>query len=102
MQISIACTEQNLRSRNSDDRLCGGGARGAAATAGGGPGPGNNGAFQPPGKGSRQAGGVRASGQTLPHQLAFLLRESTGRATGMNYRTDWGGGRRVEVGNTPP
>uniref|UniRef100_A0A670ZJD2 Uncharacterized protein n=1 Tax=Pseudonaja textilis TaxID=8673 RepID=A0A670ZJD2_PSETE len=93
MQISIACTEQNLRSRSSDDRLCGGGGRvaaaAAAATAGGGPGPGNNGAFQPPGKGSRQAGGVRASGQTLPHQLAFLLRESTGRGVRV------GGGRPI-------
>ncbi|XP_032093429.1 LOW QUALITY PROTEIN: voltage-gated potassium channel subunit beta-3 [Thamnophis elegans] len=93
MQISIACTEQNLRSRSSDDRLCGGGGR--AATAGGGPGQGNNGAFQAPGKGTRLAGGVRASGQTLPHQLAFLLRESTGRATGMNYRNLGKSGLRV-------
>ncbi|KAL7983025.1 hypothetical protein Chor_013631 [Crotalus horridus] len=90
MQISIACTEQNLRSRSSDDRLCGGGPGGraaGAAPAGGGPGQGSNGAFQPPGKGLRLAGGGRPAGQTLPHQLAFLLRESTGRATGMNYRS---------------
>lgn len=79
MQVSIACTEQNLRSRSSDDRLCGGGARGQGA---GGQG---NGGYQPPGKGSRLVAGPRAPGQNLPH-IAFLLRESTGRATGMNYR----------------
>uniref|UniRef100_A0A8D0HD74 Potassium voltage-gated channel subfamily A regulatory beta subunit 3 n=1 Tax=Sphenodon punctatus TaxID=8508 RepID=A0A8D0HD74_SPHPU len=28
MQVSIACTEQNIRSRSSDDRLCGGGRNG--------------------------------------------------------------------------
>uniref|UniRef100_A0ACB8EWT2 Uncharacterized protein n=1 Tax=Sphaerodactylus townsendi TaxID=933632 RepID=A0ACB8EWT2_9SAUR len=77
MQVSIACTEQNLRSRSSDDRLCGGGGRGQ-----GGPG---NGGYQPPGKATRLALGPRAPGQNLPH-IAFLLRESTGRATGMNYR----------------
>ncbi|KAK9398314.1 voltage-gated potassium channel subunit beta-3 [Crotalus adamanteus] len=98
MQISIACTEQNLRSRSSDDRLCGGGPGGraaGAAPAGGGPGQGSNGAFQPPGKGLRLAGGGRPAGQTLPHQLAFLLRESTGRATGMNYRNLGKSGLRV-------
>ncbi|XP_070810401.1 voltage-gated potassium channel subunit beta-3 isoform X2 [Pituophis catenifer annectens] len=95
MQISIACTEQNLRSRSSDDRLCGGGGRAAAAAGGGGPGQGNNGAFQPPAKGSRLAGVGRTAGQTLPHQLAFLLRESTGRATGMNYRNLGKSGLRV-------
>ncbi|XP_063157720.1 voltage-gated potassium channel subunit beta-3 isoform X4 [Candoia aspera] len=89
MQISIACTEQNLRSRSSDDRLCGGGGRAA-----GGPGQGN-GAFPPPGKGPRLAGGGRAAGQTLTHHLAFLLRESTGRATGMNYRNLGKSGLRV-------
>uniref|UniRef100_A0A670KAT9 Uncharacterized protein n=2 Tax=Podarcis muralis TaxID=64176 RepID=A0A670KAT9_PODMU len=79
MQVSIACTEQNLRSRSSDDRLCGGGTRGQGS---GGQG---NGGYQPPGKGPRLAMGPRAPGQNLPH-IAFLLRESTGRATGMNYR----------------
>lgn len=88
MQVSIACTEQNLRSRSSDDRLCGGGGRGQGP---GGPG---NGGYQPPGKASRLALGPRAPGQNLPH-IAFVLRESTGRATGMNYRNLGKSGLRV-------
>uniref|UniRef100_A0A8C8ST83 Potassium voltage-gated channel subfamily A regulatory beta subunit 3 n=1 Tax=Pelusios castaneus TaxID=367368 RepID=A0A8C8ST83_9SAUR len=79
MQVSIACTEQNLRSRSTEERLCTGG---RGAPAGGGLG---NGGHQPH-KGGRGAAAVdlRAPGQNLPH-LAFLLRESTGRATGMKY-----------------
>ncbi|XP_044273202.1 voltage-gated potassium channel subunit beta-3 isoform X2 [Varanus komodoensis] len=88
MQVSIACTEQNLRSRSSDDRLCGGGGRGQGA---GGQG---NGGYQPPGKGPRLGMGLRAPGQNLPH-IAFLLRESTGRSTGMNYRNLGKSGLRV-------
>lgn len=82
MQVSIACTEQNLRSRSSDDRLCGGGGVGVGGGRGG---QGNAGYQPPPGKGARLLMGPRAPGQNLPH-IAFLLRESTGRATGMNYR----------------
>uniref|UniRef100_A0A674J8P4 Uncharacterized protein n=2 Tax=Emydidae TaxID=8476 RepID=A0A674J8P4_9SAUR len=81
MQVSIACTEQNLRSRSTEERLCAGG-RGVPAQ--GGPG---NGGHQPP-KGARglvAVAGLRAPGQNLPH-IAFLLRESTGLATGMKYR----------------
>nr|XP_056719445.1 voltage-gated potassium channel subunit beta-3 isoform X2 [Euleptes europaea] len=88
MQVSIACTEQNLRSRSSDDRLCGGGGRGQ------GPGGAGNGGYQPPGKATRLAVGPRALGQNLPH-IAFVLRESTGRATGMNYRNLGKSGLRV-------
>ncbi|XP_077171858.1 voltage-gated potassium channel subunit beta-3 isoform X5 [Paroedura picta] len=91
MQVSIACTEQNLRSRSSDDRLCGGGGGGGR---GQGPGGAGNGAYQPPGKASRLALGPRAPGQNLPH-IAFVLRESTGRATGMNYRNLGKSGLRV-------
>uniref|UniRef100_A0A8D2LY28 Potassium voltage-gated channel subfamily A regulatory beta subunit 3 n=1 Tax=Varanus komodoensis TaxID=61221 RepID=A0A8D2LY28_VARKO len=98
MQVSIACTEQNLRSRSSDDRLCGGGGRGQGA---GGQG---NGGYQPPGKGPRLGMGLRAPGQNLPH-IAFLLRESTGRSTGMNYRNLGKSGLRVSclgLGEQPP
>ncbi|XP_060112055.1 LOW QUALITY PROTEIN: voltage-gated potassium channel subunit beta-3 [Heteronotia binoei] len=92
MQVSIACTEQNLRSRSSDDRLCGGGGGGGG---GRGQGPGNGGYQPPPGKASRLALlGPRAPGQHLPH-IAFVLRESTGRATGMNYRNLGKSGLRV-------
>ncbi|XP_062839932.1 voltage-gated potassium channel subunit beta-3 isoform X2 [Anolis carolinensis] len=96
MQVSIACTEQNLRSRSSDDRLCGGGGGGGGGggsrAQGGGQG---NGGYQPPGgKGPRLALGSRGPNQHLPH-IAFLLRESTGRATGMNYRNLGKSGLRV-------
>ncbi|XP_030402141.1 voltage-gated potassium channel subunit beta-3 isoform X4 [Gopherus evgoodei] len=90
MQVSIACTEQNLRSRSTEERLCTGG-RGAPAP--GGPG---NGGHQPP-KGARGlavVAGLRAPGQNLPH-IAFLLRESTGLATGMKYRNLGKSGLRV-------
>ncbi|XP_053861300.1 voltage-gated potassium channel subunit beta-3 isoform X5 [Malaclemys terrapin pileata] len=90
MQVSIACTEQNLRSRSTEERLCAGG-RGVPAQ--GGPG---NGGHQPP-KGARglvAVAGLRAPGQNLPH-IAFLLRESTGLATGMKYRNLGKSGLRV-------
>ncbi|XP_065273177.1 voltage-gated potassium channel subunit beta-3 isoform X2 [Emys orbicularis] len=90
MQVSIACTEQNLRSRSTEERLCAGG-RGVLAQ--GGPG---NGGHQPP-KGARglvAVAGLRAPGQNLPH-IAFLLRESTGLATGMKYRNLGKSGLRV-------
>ncbi|XP_039356014.1 voltage-gated potassium channel subunit beta-3 [Mauremys reevesii] len=90
MQVSIACTEQNLRSRSTEERLCTGG-RGAPAPGG----PGNGG--HPPPKGARglaAAAGLRAPGQNLPH-IAFLLRESTGLATGMKYRNLGKSGLRV-------
>ncbi|XP_042329849.1 voltage-gated potassium channel subunit beta-3 [Sceloporus undulatus] len=90
MQVSIACTEQNLRSRSSEDRLCGGGGGGSRGQGQKGKG----GYAGPPGKGARLALGPRAPGQNLPH-IAFLLRESTGRATGMNYRNLGKSGLRV-------
>uniref|UniRef100_A0A8C3SH69 KCNAB3 n=1 Tax=Chelydra serpentina TaxID=8475 RepID=A0A8C3SH69_CHESE len=81
MQVSIACTEQNLRSRSTEERLCPGG-RGAPGPGG----PGNGGhPGHPAPKGARGVVGLRAPGQNLPH-IAFLLRESTGLATGMKYR----------------
>ncbi|XP_023968388.2 voltage-gated potassium channel subunit beta-3 isoform X1 [Chrysemys picta bellii] len=90
MQVSIACTEQNLRSRSTEERLCAGG-RGVPAQGGAG-----NGGHQPP-KGARglvAVAGLRAPGQNLPH-IAFLLRESTGLATGMKYRNLGKSGLRV-------
>ncbi|XP_077662782.1 voltage-gated potassium channel subunit beta-3 isoform X2 [Eretmochelys imbricata] len=90
MQVSIACTEQNLRSRSTEERLCTGG-RGAPAPGGTG-----NGGHPPP-KGARglaAVAGLRAPGQHLPH-IAFLLRESTGLATGMKYRNLGKSGLRV-------
>ncbi|XP_068833801.1 voltage-gated potassium channel subunit beta-3 isoform X3 [Capricornis sumatraensis] len=73
MQVSIACTEQNLRSRSSEDRLCGPRA---------GPGGGNGGL-------------ARAAVVPRPPGPAGALRESTGRGTGMKYRNLGKSGLRV-------
>lgn len=86
MQVSIACTEQNLRSRSSEDRLCGprpGPGGGNGAPVGGGHG-------NPPGGGGS---GPKARAAVVTRTLApaGALRESTRRATGMKYR--YGGGR---------
>ncbi|XP_027712911.1 voltage-gated potassium channel subunit beta-3 isoform X2 [Vombatus ursinus] len=95
MQVSIACTEQNLRSRSSEDRLCGprpvpGGGNGSGVTSihgnpsgGGGPGP-----------------KVRAVSVARPLGPAAMtpsgpLRESTGRGTSMKYRNLGKSGLRV-------
>ncbi|XP_038624506.1 voltage-gated potassium channel subunit beta-3 [Tachyglossus aculeatus] len=86
MQVSIACTEQNLRSRSSEDRLCGGrpGPGGASNPAGPPPALKTRGA--PPSGRPPAAPGPTASGP---------LRETTGRATGMKYRNLGKSGLRV-------
>lgn len=85
MQVSIACTEQNLRSRSSEDRLCGprpGPGGGNGGLVGGGHG-------NPPGGGG-SGPKARAAVVPRPPAPAGALRESTGRGTGMKYR--YGGG----------
>ncbi|XP_075415237.1 voltage-gated potassium channel subunit beta-3 isoform X3 [Tenrec ecaudatus] len=69
MQVSIACTEQNLRSRSSEDRLCG----------------------------PRSGSGPKARAALVPRPPASsgALRESTGRSTGMKYRNLGKSGLRV-------
>ncbi|XP_065752467.1 voltage-gated potassium channel subunit beta-3 isoform X3 [Phocoena phocoena] len=73
MQVSIACTEQNLRSRSSEDRLCG----------------------PRPGPGGGNGGPARAAVVPRPPASAGVLRESTGRGTGMKYRNLGKSGLRV-------
>ncbi|XP_027980895.1 voltage-gated potassium channel subunit beta-3 isoform X3 [Eumetopias jubatus] len=73
MQVSIACTEQNLRSRSSEDRLCG----------------------PRPGPGGGNGGPARAALVPRPPAPAGSLRESTGRGTGMKYRNLGKSGLRV-------
>ncbi|XP_065765743.1 voltage-gated potassium channel subunit beta-3 isoform X3 [Muntiacus reevesi] len=73
MQVSIACTEQNLRSRSSEDRLCG----------------------PRPGPGGGNGGPARAAVVPRPPAPAGALRESTGRGTGMKYRNLGKSGLRV-------
>ncbi|XP_078525608.1 voltage-gated potassium channel subunit beta-3-like [Lissotriton helveticus] len=91
MQVSIACTEQTMRSRNSDDRLCGN--RPAANQNGSGGGGGGGG-------GHPKYRTVAVVTRNLNHHLAYhrgpiILRESTGRATGMKYRNLGKSGLRV-------
>ncbi|XP_040856632.1 voltage-gated potassium channel subunit beta-3 isoform X3 [Ochotona curzoniae] len=73
MQVSIACTEQNLRSRSSEDRLCG----------------------PRPGPGGGNGGPARVALVPRPPAPAGALRESTGRGTGMKYRNLGKSGLRV-------
>ncbi|XP_039703201.1 voltage-gated potassium channel subunit beta-3 isoform X2 [Pteropus medius] len=90
MQVSIACTEQNLRSRSSEDRLCG--PRPGPGAGNGGPVGGGHG--NPPGGGGS---GPKARAAVVPRTLApaGALRESTRRATGMKYRNLGKSGLRV-------
>ncbi|XP_032769685.1 voltage-gated potassium channel subunit beta-3 [Rattus rattus] len=90
MQVSIACTEQNLRSRSSEDRLCGP----RPGPGGGNGGPVGGGHGNPPG-----GGGLGSKSRTAvvprPPAPAGALRESTGRGTGMKYRNLGKSGLRV-------
>lgn len=81
MQVSIACTEQNLRSRSSEDRLCGP----RPGPGGGNGGPVGGGHGNPPGGGG-SGPKSRAAQVPRPPAPAGALRESTGRSTGMKYR----------------
>nr|KAF6415976.1 potassium voltage-gated channel subfamily A regulatory beta subunit 3 [Molossus molossus] len=89
MQVSIACTEQNLRSRNSEDRLCG--PRPGPGGGNGGPVGGVHG--NPPGGGG--SGPKARAVVPRPPAPAGALRESTGRGTGMKYRNLGKSGLRV-------
>ncbi|XP_040125336.1 voltage-gated potassium channel subunit beta-3 isoform X1 [Ictidomys tridecemlineatus] len=90
MQVSIACTEQNLRSRSSEDRLCGP----RPGPGGGNGGPVGGGHGNPPGGGGS---GLKARAALVPRPPApaGALRESTGRSTGMKYRNLGKSGLRV-------
>ncbi|XP_040485915.1 voltage-gated potassium channel subunit beta-3 isoform X1 [Ursus maritimus] len=90
MQVSIACTEQNLRSRSSEDRLCGP----RPGPGGGNGGPVGGGHGNPPGGGGS---GSKARAALVPRPPAppGALRESTGRGTGMKYRNLGKSGLRV-------
>ncbi|KAM9311120.1 voltage-gated potassium channel subunit beta-3 [Gastrophryne carolinensis] len=83
MQVSFACTEQTLRSRVSEDRLCPNRPSGGQSVGNGG----QNKQRTPPLL-------VKNSNQVLP-LLTNMLRESTGKATGMKYRNLGKSGLRV-------
>ncbi|XP_075715356.1 voltage-gated potassium channel subunit beta-3 [Rhinoderma darwinii] len=83
MQVSFACTEQTLRSRTSEDRLC-------PNRPSGGQNGGNGGQTKqrtPPMV-------TKHHTQVLP-LLSKILRESTGKSTGMKYRNLGKSGLRV-------
>ncbi|XP_033704570.1 voltage-gated potassium channel subunit beta-3 isoform X5 [Tursiops truncatus] len=90
MQVSIACTEQNLRSRSSEDRLCGP----RPGPGGGNGGPVGGGHGNPTGGGG-SGPKARAAVVPRPPASAGVLRESTGRGTGMKYRNLGKSGLRV-------
>ncbi|XP_040202723.1 voltage-gated potassium channel subunit beta-3 isoform X1 [Rana temporaria] len=83
MQVSFACTEQTLRSRTSEDRLC-------PNRPSGGQNGGNSGQT----KQRTPPLGTKYPNQVLP-LLTHMLRESTGKATGMKYRNLGKSGLRV-------
>ncbi|XP_004594833.2 voltage-gated potassium channel subunit beta-3 [Ochotona princeps] len=90
MQVSIVCTEQNLRSRSSEDRLCGP----RPGPGGGNGGPVGGGHGNPPGSGG-PGPKARVALVPRPPAPAGALRESTGRGTGMKYRNLGKSGLRV-------
>ncbi|KAK1153355.1 hypothetical protein AOXY_G30286 [Acipenser oxyrinchus oxyrinchus] len=103
MQVSMACTEHNLKSRLSDDRLCGVRSSSFAAAAGGGcPSAGQlgngSGHYHHPQVKGRTAVSVavptRNGYPSLAH-LPIFLKETTGRSTGMKYRNLGKSGLRV-------
>ncbi|XP_053319137.1 voltage-gated potassium channel subunit beta-3 [Spea bombifrons] len=83
MQVSFACTEQTLRSRTSEDRLCPNRPSG-----------GQNGGTGSQAKQRTPPLGTKNPSQVLPI-LSRILRESTGKATGMKYRNLGKSGLRV-------
>ncbi|KAM4677341.1 voltage-gated potassium channel subunit beta-3 isoform 1-T1 [Discoglossus pictus] len=83
MQVSFACTEQTLRSRTSEDRLCPNRPPG-----------GQNGGTGGQNKQRTPPIGTKNPNQVLP-LLSHILRESTGKATGMKYRNLGKSGLRV-------
>ncbi|XP_069841997.1 voltage-gated potassium channel subunit beta-3 isoform X1 [Dendropsophus ebraccatus] len=83
MQVSFACTEQTLRSRTSEDRLC-------PNRPSGGQNGGNGGQT----KQRTPPMGTKHPNQVIP-LLSNILRESTGKSTGMKYRNLGKSGLRV-------
>uniref|UniRef100_F6T5Y6 Potassium channel, voltage gated subfamily A regulatory beta subunit 3 n=1 Tax=Xenopus tropicalis TaxID=8364 RepID=F6T5Y6_XENTR len=83
MQVSFACTEQTLRSRTSEDRLCPNRPSG-----------GQNGVTVAQTKQRTPPMGAKNQSQVLP-LLSHILRESTVKATGMKYRNLGKSGLRV-------
>ncbi|XP_066446184.1 voltage-gated potassium channel subunit beta-3 isoform X2 [Eleutherodactylus coqui] len=83
MQVSFACTEQTLRSRTSEDRLC-------PTRPSGGQNGGNMGQM----KQRTPPLGTKNPNQVLPI-ISNILRESTGKSTGMKYRNLGKSGLRV-------
>nr|DBA29877.1 TPA: hypothetical protein GDO54_005929 [Pyxicephalus adspersus] len=83
MQVSFACTEQTLRSRTSEDRLC-------PNRPSGGQNVGNGGQT----KQRTPPLATKYPNQALP-LITNMLRESTGKATGMKYRNLGKSGLRV-------
>lgn len=83
MQVSIACTEHNLKSRSSEDRLCSvraGPPTGCSGTGGGGQG--SNAHYLAQGQTkSRAMGGSRVAPQGHAH-----MKEAIGRHSSMKYR----------------
>ncbi|XP_051851720.1 voltage-gated potassium channel subunit beta-3 isoform X2 [Antechinus flavipes] len=95
MQVSIACTEQNLRSRSSEDRLCG-----PRPVPGGGNGSGVTSSHGNPSGGGGNGPKARTVPVARPLGPAAVthsgpLRESTGRGTSMKYRNLGKSGLRV-------
>ncbi|RXM95378.1 Voltage-gated potassium channel subunit beta-3 [Acipenser ruthenus] len=93
MQVSMACTEHNLKSRLSDDRLCGVRSSSSAAAGGSCPSGGQlgngSGHYHHPQVKGRTAVSVAVPTRNGYHSLAHLpifLKETTGRSTGMKYR----------------
>uniref|UniRef100_A0A8C4S830 Voltage-gated potassium channel subunit beta-1 n=1 Tax=Erpetoichthys calabaricus TaxID=27687 RepID=A0A8C4S830_ERPCA len=84
MQVSIACTEHNLKSRNSDDRLCSVRPPASTCVSSSGPG-GNGGGHHPPAK-CRTVAVVTRNVCHNAAQVPTLVKESIGRNTGMKYR----------------
>ncbi|XP_056426091.1 voltage-gated potassium channel subunit beta-3 [Hyla sarda] len=83
MQVSFACTEQTLRSRTSEDRLCPNRPSG-----------GQNGGSGGQTKLRTPPMGTKHPNQVIP-LLSHILRESTGKSTGMKYRNLGKSGLRV-------
>ncbi|XP_064409038.1 voltage-gated potassium channel subunit beta-1 isoform X1 [Latimeria chalumnae] len=84
MQVSIACSEHNLKSRNSEDRLCLN--RPASASLN----PGNSSHSK-----CRTVAVVSRSLSHSTHHMPIYLKESTGRNTNMKYRNLGKSGLRV-------
>ncbi|XP_039603034.1 voltage-gated potassium channel subunit beta-1-like isoform X1 [Polypterus senegalus] len=93
MQVSIACTEHNLKSRNSDDRLCTVRPPASTCVSSSGQG-GNGGGHHPPAK-CRTVAVVTRNVCHNAAQVPTLVKESIGRNTGMKYRNLGKSGLRV-------